>query len=138
MNYFYITNIMFMNKEERISHIPDKQNREKKSCYSLFICWCYSHIYKKTSAKVLIFSVSTQTNLKPDDFQRSFSTAIDTTFQPILIPANPMNAIAKIPAVINAIGVPCNGFGTFANASCSLIPANTTRASVKPKAVETA
>ncbi len=43
-------------------------------------------------------------------------------------PENPMKAIARIPAVIRAIGMPLNGFGTSFRSRCSLRPANRTRA----------
>lgn len=57
---------------------------------------------------------------------------------PIFIPANPINAIASRPAVINAIGTPFIAFGTFESASCSRIPAKIINAKVNPNAVDTA
>ncbi len=49
-----------------------------------------------------------------------------------------MNARASMPAVIKAIGTPCIPFGTSARASCSRIPAKTTKANVKPKPLDNA
>ena len=54
------------------------------------------------------------------------------------IPLKPINAIASIPAEISAIGIPRKATGSSVRASCSRIPAKTTRASVKPKAVDIA
>ena len=49
-----------------------------------------------------------------------------------------MNAIASKPAVRSAIGVPSIAFGTLFMDNCSRIPANSTNASAKPMAVQTA
>ena len=57
-------------------------------------------------------------------------------YYPILMPEKPMNAIAKSPAQINAIGTPCIPFGRSVNSSCSRIPANIHKANVKPNDVE--
>ena len=43
-------------------------------------------------------------------------------------PENPMNAMARIPAVTRAIGMPLNGLGTSFKSRCSRRPANSTRA----------
>lgn len=53
-------------------------------------------------------------------------------------PEKPINAIAKIPAVIKAIGIPLNVFGRSVSSSFSLNPANNTNAKVNPIAVATA
>lgn len=50
-------------------------------------------------------------------------------------PEKPMKAIANIPAVTKAIGMPCIALGTLLKASCSRMPANITNAKVKPMAV---
>ena len=50
-------------------------------------------------------------------------------------PENPMNAIANIPAVTNAIGIPSMALGTLFKANCSRIPANITNAKVNPMAI---
>ena len=52
-------------------------------------------------------------------------------------PLKPMNAIARSAAVISAIGTPSNAFGTSSNSSLSRIPANSTSATAKPRAVDT-
>ena len=49
-----------------------------------------------------------------------------------------MKAIANRPAVRSAIGVPCMAFGILFMFNCSLNPANSTNAKVKPKAVANA
>ena len=46
-----------------------------------------------------------------------------------------MKAIARRPAVSRAIGVPCIAFGTLLSANCSRIPAKSTSANAKPRAV---
>ena len=53
-------------------------------------------------------------------------------------PENPINAIARIPAVINAIGTPLNAFGTSDSSNCSRIPAKRVIARPKPSALATA
>ena len=47
-------------------------------------------------------------------------------------PAKPMKAIARIPAVTNAIGIPFTPFGTSTSSRCSLKPAKITIARVNP------
>ena len=54
------------------------------------------------------------------------------------IPEKPMNAIARRPVVIRAIGIPCKGFGMLESDNCSRIPAKTINAKAKPIAVEAA
>ena len=49
-----------------------------------------------------------------------------------------MNAIARIPAVTRAIGIPLNALGTLFSASCSRRPAKSTIASPKPSEVANA
>ena len=48
-----------------------------------------------------------------------------------------MKAMARMPAVTSAIGVPRNDSGTSSNSNRSRIPAKSTSASAKPRAVET-
>ncbi len=52
-------------------------------------------------------------------------------------PEKPMKAMARIPAVIKAMGVPRNATGTSSISSRSRIPAKSTSAKAKPRAVET-
>ena len=52
-------------------------------------------------------------------------------------PEKPINAIAKIPAVIRAMGAPSRALGTSSNSRRSRIPAKRTKAKPKPSAVET-
>ena len=52
-------------------------------------------------------------------------------------PEKPMKAMARMPAVTSAIGVPRNDSGTSSNSNRSRIPAKSTSASAKPRAVET-
>lgn len=54
------------------------------------------------------------------------------------MPLKPIKAIAKMPADIRAMGIPRKATGISVRANCSLIPAKTTIASVKPIAVEIA
>ena len=49
-----------------------------------------------------------------------------------------MNAIARRLAVMSAIGIPLNAFGTLLRASCSRSPAKRTIARPKPSDVENA
>ena len=53
-------------------------------------------------------------------------------------PENPINAIARIPAEISAIGAPFRPFGTFCNSRCSRMPAKSSNARPNPKALATA
>ena len=53
-------------------------------------------------------------------------------------PENPIKAIAKMPAVISAMGTPFMALGTFSNSRRSRKPANNTKANVNPMATETA
>ena len=53
-------------------------------------------------------------------------------------PENPMNAIARILAVIRAIGIPLKALGTLLSASCSRSPAKSIIARPKPRDVEKA
>ena len=48
-----------------------------------------------------------------------------------------MKAMARMPAVTSAIGVPRNDSGTSSNSNRPRIPAKSTSASAKPRAVET-
>lgn len=50
------------------------------------------------------------------------------------MPWKPIKAKASKPAVIRAIGVPLNAFGTLLSANCSLMPANNIIATPKPTA----
>lgn len=50
-------------------------------------------------------------------------------------PENPMKAIARIPAVTRAIGMPLNALGTLFSESCSRRPAKRTIARPKPSDV---
>ena len=54
------------------------------------------------------------------------------------IPLKPMKAIARIPAEMRAMGMPFIEAGSSVRESCSRMPAKTTRASVKPIAMEIA
>lgn len=54
------------------------------------------------------------------------------------IPLKPMKAMARMPAEMSAMGMPFIEAGSSVRASCSRIPAKTTRASVKPIAMEIA
>ena len=53
-------------------------------------------------------------------------------------PVNPMNAMAKMPAMIRAMGVPFMPLGASIRSTCSRMPANSTKAKAKPKAMPTA
>ena len=57
---------------------------------------------------------------------------------PILIPENPIKAIASNPAAMSAIGVPCMALGIWDKLICSRIPAKITKANVNPIAVDMA
>lgn len=52
-------------------------------------------------------------------------------------PEKPMKAMARIPAVISAIGTPLNALGTSSNSSLSRMPAKSTSARANPSAVAT-
>ena len=52
-------------------------------------------------------------------------------------PEKPMKAMARIPAVISAIGTPLNALGTSSNSSLSRMPAKSTSARANPNAVAT-
>ena len=52
-------------------------------------------------------------------------------------PENPMKAMARIPAVISAIGTPLKALGTSSNSSLSRMPAKSTSARANPSAVAT-
>jgi hypothetical protein len=52
-------------------------------------------------------------------------------------PENPINAMARIPAVISAMGMPLNALGTSSKSRRSRIPAKSTSARAKPRAVAT-
>ncbi len=52
-------------------------------------------------------------------------------------PENPMKAMARMPAVISAIGTPLKALGTSSNSSLSRIPAKSTSARANPSAVAT-
>ena len=54
------------------------------------------------------------------------------------MPLKPMKAMARMPAEMSAMGIPFIEEGSSVRASCSRIPAKTTRASVKPIAMEMA
>ena len=54
------------------------------------------------------------------------------------MPLKPMKAIARIPAEMRAMGMPFIEAGSSVRESCSRMPAKTTRASVKPIAMEIA
>ena len=54
------------------------------------------------------------------------------------MPLKPMKAIARMPAEMSAMGMPFIEAGNSVRESCSRMPANTTRASVKPIAMEIA
>ena len=54
------------------------------------------------------------------------------------MPLKPMKAIARMPAEMRAMGMPFIEAGSSVRESCSRIPAKTTRASVKPIAMEIA
>ena len=54
------------------------------------------------------------------------------------MPLKPMKAMARIPAEMRAMGMPFIEAGSSVRESCSRMPAKTTRASVKPIAMEIA
>lgn len=54
------------------------------------------------------------------------------------MPLKPMKAIARMPAEMRAMGMPFIEVGSSVRESCSRMPAKTTRASVKPIAMEIA
>ena len=54
------------------------------------------------------------------------------------MPLKPMKAIARMPAEMSAMGMPFIEAGSSVRESCSRIPAKTTSAKVKPKAMEMA
>lgn len=54
------------------------------------------------------------------------------------IPLKPMKAMARIPAEMRAMGMPRILSGSSVRLSCSRMPAKTTSAKVKPKAMEMA
>ena len=54
------------------------------------------------------------------------------------MPLKPMKAIARMPAEMRAMGMPFIEAGSSVRESCSRMPAKTTRASVKPIAMEIA
>ncbi len=53
-------------------------------------------------------------------------------------PVKPMNAMARMPAVMRAMGVPFMPFGASISSMCSRMPAKMTNAKAKPKAMPTA
>lgn len=54
------------------------------------------------------------------------------------MPLKPIKAIARMPAEMRAMGMPFIEAGSSVRESCSRMPAKTTRASVKPMAMEIA
>ena len=54
------------------------------------------------------------------------------------MPLKPMKAMARRPAEISAMGMPFIAGGSSVRLSCSRMPAKTTSARVKPKAMEMA
>ena len=54
------------------------------------------------------------------------------------IPLKPMKAMARMPAEMRAMGMPRILSGSSVRLSCSRMPAKTTSAKVKPKAMEMA
>ena len=54
------------------------------------------------------------------------------------MPLKPMKAMARRPAEINAMGMPFIAGGSSVRLSCSRMPAKTTSARVKPRAMEMA
>ena len=53
-------------------------------------------------------------------------------------PVKPMKAMARMPAVMRAMGVPFMPFGASISSMCSRMPAKMTNAKAKPKAMPTA
>ena len=72
--------------------------------------------------------------LKQDDFLEQYARE---HFHMQRKGEKPMKAMARMPAVTSAIGVPRNDSGTSSNSNRSRIPAKSTSASAKPRAVET-
>lgn len=66
------------------------------------------------------------------------SVSLFYTFYIATIPENPMNAIARIPAVIKAMGNPFIPLGILTSSRCSRIPAKIVSASPNPIAMEAA
>ena len=58
-------------------------------------------------------------------------------FRTYTSPENPINAIARIDAVIRAIGTPWKAFGASSNSIRSRKPAKITNAKAKPNAIDT-
>ncbi len=63
-----------------------------------------------------------------NDEQCFFHNSLFLAFQNYTSPENPMNAIARMPQVIRAIGTPLNCFGTSLSSRCSRNPAKMIRA----------
>ena len=63
----------------------------------------------------------------------TFLRLAETIHQPILIPEKPTNAIARIPAHINATGTPFMPLGTAVSSSCSLYPSKNPQSQCKAK-----
>ncbi len=76
----------------------------------------------------LCISKSSESKGCYNDEQCFFHNSLFLTFPNYTSPENPMNAIARIPQVIRAIGTPLNCFGTSLSSRCSLNPAKMIRA----------
>ena len=96
-----------------------------------------------TRAKLLLVSVSTIPfivikciKLKVTKNWNVFNlSAVQLLFY-FTIPVNPINAMARMPAITSEIETPFIPFGISTNSNCSLIPARITRARPKPIAVD--
>ena len=87
-------------------------------------------IVTDTSTERLRLCISKSSESKGcyNDEQCFFHNSLFLAFPNYTSPENPMNAIARIPQVIRAIGTPLNCFGTSLNSRCSRNPAKMIRA----------
>ena len=84
--------------------------------------------YPSTERLRLCICKSSETKGCYNDEQCFFHNSLFLAFPNYTSPENPMNAIARMPQVIRAIGTPLNCFGTSLSSRCSRNPAKMIRA----------
>ena len=92
--------------------------------YSFFVAIGDEQVLKFPSDTSIIGPIKRVLNYKPNN-----------VLSPLSTPLKPMKAIARRPAVMRAMLMPCSPLGTSIMASCSRMPAKTTSAKAKPIAV---
>ena len=122
----------------KVLHFCYLHTKKEKKNYHYFIYSYTTIIYERIFLSILDklkgnFAIFLQNSPFKIPFLRVFCMFFCYTN-----PENPMNAIASRLAVIRAIGIPLNAFGTLLSASCSRRPAKRTIARPKPREVENA